>query len=338
MRTGGSHTSRGCAAGDCAPSGLPYLTWTGAYLLLGQLHAAPISALAGQVPGAPKLWITAVVTGTGWYHLYFLLVTLQYAVVFPSMLRLLHRTRGRHGRLVAASLAAQLLTLWCYHHWAVPTGLWRIVAGDSSLLAYQFWLVTGSVAAIHLQDWHRWVMRRVPTVIALAVLASGALVWTYLRQLATHDPISASSPLQPVMVLWSSAILAVFYPAAVALTAAKPRWLRQVIDRGAQWSFGIYLLHPLVLDGVLIVLRRCRILTASAWTSLLVLIATTLLTVPLCALLQRTGRFRVLVGLPAPPAALSQSRMPPGRHPTAPLALGDERIRDIQTSSFETIR
>lgn len=291
--------------------GLPYLTWTAAYLGLAQLHAAPIAALPAQLPAMPALWMTAVLTGTGWYHLYFLLVTLQYAVAFPWMLRLLHRTRGRHGLLVTASLAIQLLTLWCYRHWSVPSGMWRILGGDSSLVAYQFWLVTGSVAAMHLHDWHRWVMRRIPLAITVALLAAGALLLTYLRQLPTHDPVSASSPLQPIMLFWSVAILAVLYPVAVALSSAKSTWVRRAIDRGAQWSFGIYLLHPLVLDGVLIVLKRCRLLTPSAWSSVLMLVATTLVTVPVCALLQRTGRARVLIGLPSPARAPSPSTPTP---------------------------
>lgn len=315
--------------------GVPYLVWTAGYLILAQLHAAPAKALPGQLPGMPKLWLTAVVTGTGWYHLYFLLVTLQYAVVFPSMLRLLHRTRGRHGQLTAASLAIQVLTLWSYHHWGVPTGPWGILDGDSSLLAYQFWLVAGSVAAMHLKDWHRWVMRRIPVTIAVAALAAAALVWTYLEQLPARDPVSASSPLQPIMILWSATVLAVLYPVAVWLTTTKSRWLSRVIDRGAQWSFGIYLLHPLALDGVLIVLRRCRMLTASVGSSLLVLVATTAVTVPVCALLQHTGRWRLLVGLPRPAPAPSPSRVPAGQ-PTPGPALGHGRITDLQPAVCET--
>lgn len=287
--------------------GLPYLTWTAIYLVLAQLHASPVSALPTQLSGLPKAWLTAVVTGTGWYHLYFLLVTLQYALVFPWMLRLLHLTRGRHGMLVTASLALQLLTLWCYHRWSVPGGLWGILGGDSSLLAYQFWLVSGSVAAMHLPDWHRWVMRRVPHIVAAAALSAAMLVWSYLAQLHSRDPISASNPLQPIMLLWSVAVLAVLYPAAVALSTARSVRVRRIIDRGAQWSFGIYLLHPLVLDGVLIALRRCRLLTASAGGSMLMLAATTALSVSVCALLQHLGRGRILVGLPRPSARSSES-------------------------------
>lgn len=307
--------------------GLPYLTWTAVYLLLAQLHAGPVRALPGQLPGMPRMWMTAVLTGTGWYHLYFLLVTLQYAVVFPWMLRLLHRTRGRHGLLVAGSLTLQLLTLWSYQHWGAPTGSWRILGGDSSLLAYQFWLVTGSVAALHLHAWHRWVMRRIPLIIAAAIVAATALIWTYLAQLPTHDPVSASSPLQPVMLLWAGAVLAVFYPLAVTLSRVRSARLRRFIDLGAQWSFGIYLMHPLALDGVLIVLQRYRLLTASVWSSLLMLVGTTLVTVSVCALLQRTGRGRLLVGLPRPRTAPSQPAVL-AREPIAPPRTPDSQRAD----------
>jgi hypothetical protein len=42
--------------------GLPYLTWTAVYLLLAQLHAAPLRALPTQLPAMPELWLTAVLT------------------------------------------------------------------------------------------------------------------------------------------------------------------------------------------------------------------------------------------------------------------------------------
>jgi peptidoglycan/LPS O-acetylase OafA/YrhL len=179
--------------------------------------------------------------------------------------------------------------------------MWRIVGGDSSSLAYRFWLVIGAVTAMHLQGWHRWVMWRIALSMISVAMAGTVLVWTHLRQLTNHDPVSASSPMQPVLLFWSVAALAALYPVAVALSTTTSPWLRQVIDRGAQWSFGIYWLHPLALDGVLIVLTRCRLLTASVWSSLLMLPATTLVTVPVCALLQHTGRGRLLIGCPARP-------------------------------------
>ena len=310
--------------------GVPYLIWTAVYLLLARLHAAPVRALPAQLPELPTQWLTAVLTGTGWYHLYFLLVTLQYALAFPWTLRLLHRTRGRHGLLVTASLAVQLLTLWSYQRWGAPTGLWRIVGGESSLLAYQFWLVTGSVAAMHLRDWHRWVMRRIPLIMTIAVLAAAALVWTYLRALPTHDPVSASSPLQPVMLFWSAAILAALYPVAVALTLPRSPWLRRVIDRGAQLSFGIYLLHPLALDGVLIALQRCRLLTASVWSSLLMLVATILVTVPVCALLQHSGRAGLLIGVPQLTPVSSQPTAAVIGQSGTPVGPTGERVRPVR--------
>ncbi len=51
--------------------------------------------------------------GTAWYHLYFLLVSMQIYLVFPLILWLVRKTAGHHGVLLAISAVIQLaLTSW----------------------------------------------------------------------------------------------------------------------------------------------------------------------------------------------------------------------------------
>jgi peptidoglycan/LPS O-acetylase OafA/YrhL len=79
-----------------------------------------------------------LVTGAGWYHLYFLLVTMEFALVFPLLLRLLRRTVGRHSLVLGVSLVVQLATLMAYQRWQLPADGWRAIVGDASLPAYTF--------------------------------------------------------------------------------------------------------------------------------------------------------------------------------------------------------
>ena len=44
----------------------------------------------------------------GYYQLYFLLVIMQFYLVFPLVLWLLRSTKGHHGLVIAVAAAAQL--------------------------------------------------------------------------------------------------------------------------------------------------------------------------------------------------------------------------------------
>jgi peptidoglycan/LPS O-acetylase OafA/YrhL len=275
--------------------GVPYLCWTSIYLGLAIAHqpstASPVGALAGR-------WLGAALTGTGWYHLYFLLVTLQLALVSPPLLWLLHRTRGHHGRVLAVSLGVQLVTLGVYWAGGVPGGAWTGVIGEASLPAYQFWLITGAIAGIHLPRWHRWLLRHRLALLAAVPPAGAALLATYFAQLTGRGPIGASSPLQPIMLVWALAVLAALYVLAVTLTTHRTPLLVRWARAGAHLSFGVYLAHPLILDLVLATFTRLGLLAPSRWMSLAALALTTTISFTGCALLRRTRASPALIGRP----------------------------------------
>jgi hypothetical protein len=247
----------------------------------------------------PLRWVYLVVTGNGCYHMYFLLVTLQFAVAFPLMLRLLRRTqegRCRHGMLLAVSGVLQLATLSCYQWLVLPDDGWRGLLGDASLPAYQFWLVAGAVAGLHLERWHDWVMRRKWWVLGALPVSAAVLLWTYWAQVPTRGALDASSPLQPVMLLWSVAALGGLYLLSVWIMERGAPKLRAVFGYGAQLSFGVYLAHPMVLDLVLSVMRRLGVMAPSVWVSLTALVLTVSITAGVCSALHRTRLSLPLMG------------------------------------------
>jgi hypothetical protein len=148
--------------------------------------------------------------------------------------------------------------------------------GDASLPAYQFWLVLGAVAGLHLPRWHGWVMRYRRWVLAVFPVALVVLLWTYFAQLPSRGALGASSPLQPVMIMWSMVALGVLYLLSVQIAKIGSSRVQSVFDYGAQLSFGVYLAHPMVLDVVLSLLRRLGLAAPQVWVSLVVLLCTTL--------------------------------------------------------------
>jgi peptidoglycan/LPS O-acetylase OafA/YrhL len=278
--------------------GVPYLWWTTLYYAVSIFHDRNSQPFGETLADMPLRWLYLAATGNGSYHMYFLLVTLQYAVLFPLVLRLLARTRGRHRLVLGVSLVLQLATLSVYQWWYLPDDGWRGLLGDASLPAYQFWLVLGAVVGLHLERCHELAMRHRRWVLAAFPVAAAVLMWTFFAQLPTRGALGASSPLQPIMVLWSLASLGVLYLLAVRITEHGSPALRATFSYGAQLSFGVYLAHPMVLDVVLSVLRRAGLETPTVWVSLASLVLTVAGSVAVCAALHRTRFSLALMGRP----------------------------------------
>jgi peptidoglycan/LPS O-acetylase OafA/YrhL len=306
--------------------GVPYLWWTTLYLAVSIFHTRDTEPFSQTLDDLPLRWLYLVATGNGSYHMYFLLVTLQYAVAFPVVLRLLRRTQGRHGRVLAVSALLQVATLACYHWVLLPDDGWRGLLGDASLPAYQLWLVGGAIAGLHLEQWHSWVVAHRRLVLA-ALPVAAVLLWVYWVQVPSRGGLGASSPLQPIMVLWSVAALGVLYLLAVWIMERGAPGLRNAFSYLAQLSFGVYLAHPMVLDLVLAVLRRVGLMAPSVWVSLIALLCTVVLSVAVCSALHRTplslplmGRARLVLAR-APQPRLQRLRTRLVSVPTAVLAV-----------------
>ena len=81
--------------------GVPYLCWTLIYffyLLPTSHYSSPTAALHGLEMDA----------AIGYYQLYFLLVIMQFYLVFPLLITFLRWTKGHHGLVLAATVLAQL--------------------------------------------------------------------------------------------------------------------------------------------------------------------------------------------------------------------------------------
>jgi hypothetical protein len=90
-------------------AGIPYLCWSAVYFL----YHLPASHYASVTAGLRGL---AGMVATGYYQLYFLLVIMQFSLVFPLVLLLLRRTGNHHGLVVAVAALAQV-ALTIAMHW-----------------------------------------------------------------------------------------------------------------------------------------------------------------------------------------------------------------------------
>ncbi|HEY2669730.1 MAG TPA: acyltransferase family protein [Rugosimonospora sp.] len=301
--------------------GVPYLVWSTFYAVLGLITAYSW----GAFKQLPWTWFVGLLQGTDGYHMYFLLVSVEFALIFPFFLKLLYATRGHHAQLLIVSGLVELATMALFHYVYQPDGWWRAFAGESSLTAYQFWVILGGVAAVHLDRFHGWAMRHqlmVGSALAGVCLAATGI---FLVEVRTGElPEFAGRSLQPITVPLSLAAIGAFYQFSVWL--ARQRWAGRFVLSGTYLSFGIYLSHPAILTGLLYLQKRLPPAVARHAVSVTtaIFLLDFFLAVGAAALFSRTPWSKALIGRPRRSRARRRAAEPAG----APAAGTDRAPAD----------
>jgi peptidoglycan/LPS O-acetylase OafA/YrhL len=234
---------------------LPYLTWTVLYSLL---------AVATRPPGAPAPTVSQelvmlgwnALEGTAWYHLYFLLVTLQLYLVFPALLAGLRRCSGA-GHIVVLVVALVVQVVVSDLLVAPPAnafGAFLLAHGYALLPAYLLYPLVGAVAALHLDQVQAAVLRWRWTIAGLVVVA--VVVAEVLYVVAVRGgtaPAVAAAVFRPATLPWFLVAVLGLYTLSLVTTAGwRPGGTaRRALAYASDRSFGIFLAHPLVLAGLL---------------------------------------------------------------------------------------
>ncbi len=223
---------------------IPYLCWTVIYFfyLLPTAHYPSLAAALDRL---------ASMAETGYYQLYFLVVIMQFYLVFPLVLMLLRRTRGHHAHLIAAAAAAQLAIAIATHWHLLPALMQKYAQQDA--LSYLLYLVGGSVVAFHLDEVHAWVVRHARLIIALTVAAGLAAEGIYF--LAQHGVTtmlgSGNDPFQPSVIPFNIGAITCGYLAGVALVRPwRSRRTKAAVRVGSDDAYGIYLSQMLFITAL----------------------------------------------------------------------------------------
>ena len=277
----------------------PYVVWTVVYWFVSTWPERDEVTFGEAVVGG---LLPGMATGNGWYHLYFLLVTLQVYLVFPALLSLLRATAGAHKWLLLVSLVVQIAVAWCVIAAPFARGLWDNV--DVTILGYQFYTALGAVVAVHFDAWHAWVRRYGRWIGAALVAALAWAIGAYSFVVARGEsPALASHVFQPFVIPYFVAVIAALY-AAGAWWAARRRpggVASRIVDYASDRSFGIFLAHPLVLIALVIPARALAGVIGVVPATALLYLATVIGTVVLADVLRRLPASKVLTGRPRVP-------------------------------------
>ncbi len=235
-----------------------YAAWSLVYFVADGERLDPISS-------AIVAFGHDLLTADARYQLYFLLVTMQVYLAFPLLRWLLQKTARHHLALFLAACAYELAVTFAIQHHLVTTGLigaW-LRNPDPLLPSYLLYVIAGAIGAWHFDSFVAFT-RRHAAAAGVALLAGvGVGVGSYLAEIAIggQDPAAASAVFQPAIVVESLAF-------GWALFAAGLRWVgagarhRRLISIGADSSFGIFLAHPLVLQGAVALAGATGVLAA----------------------------------------------------------------------------
>jgi peptidoglycan/LPS O-acetylase OafA/YrhL len=234
---------------------VPYLAWTVAYTLL-TVGSRPPGTPAPTVAQALAMTGWNALEGTAWYHLYFLLVTLQLYLVFPALVAGLRRLSGAgHVVVLVGALVVQVVVSDLFVD-PPPTAFGAFLAahGYALLPAYLLYPVVGALAALHLDQVQAAVLRWRWAIAGLVVVA---VVVAEVLYVVTVDggtaPAVAAAVFRPTTIAWFLVAVLGLYTLSLVTTAGwRPGGApRRVLAYASDRSFGIFLAHPLVLAGLL---------------------------------------------------------------------------------------
>jgi peptidoglycan/LPS O-acetylase OafA/YrhL len=223
---------------------IPYLCWNLIYFcyLLPTAHYASLGKALGHLA-----WLVAI----GYYQLYFLLVIMQFYLVFPLVLLLLRRTQGHHGRLIAAVAAAQVAIAIAMHWRLLPALMLKY--GQQDALSYLLYLIGGSVVAFHLDEVHDWVVQHARLILALTAAAALAAEGIYFlaQQGVTTVLGSGNDWSQPSVIPFNIGAITCGYLAGVALVRpGRSRRTKALVRMGSDDAYGIYLSQMLFITAL----------------------------------------------------------------------------------------
>ncbi len=221
----------------------PYMIWSAAYMLI-------FGTFAG-VGAFFLMYGKNLLDGGAWFQLYYLLITMQFYLILPLFLVLM-RVAKKHPWWVLGVAIVFQLGLMAYDQYGIgphPGGL-NLYTGEE-VWTYTVYFVMGGIGALHWQPIRAWLSTHFRTVLTWTAVAAGIMLAEFfLQTYLGHNMAMGDAVLQPAMVPWSMMIIVLLSAIGVRYEArrqVKPHY-GQLIKRIADLSFGIYLVHPMILE------------------------------------------------------------------------------------------
>jgi peptidoglycan/LPS O-acetylase OafA/YrhL len=262
--------------------GLVYIVWTVIYFPVAAAKRSsdfpyfrvPMSSIFSGA-GVHNLLFNLA---TGYYHLYFLLVLLEFYVVFPLVLAFVRRFPRSHIAVVLGALLWQLLFPYAVRH------AWFGFVFSSKLetrliFSYALYLLGGVIAALYLERFHDWVVRHQRAILIWTVVAGAVpIVLDYLYRHGRHIPKLLTPGADPfaaaVLPYDVGAIVAVYLLGVYLVNPKRSARTRAIVASGSEAAYGIYVSQLLWIFALHRVATRFGWLTHVPWLAMMLFAVT----------------------------------------------------------------
>jgi peptidoglycan/LPS O-acetylase OafA/YrhL len=186
--------------------GLVYLVWTVIYFPIAAAKNSPTFPYL-KIPGSAVFSFAGLHNflfnlATGYYHLYFLLVLLEFYVLFPYIFWFLKRYPGSRLAILVGSVVWQIFfPIVIRRDWI---GIIMPSKIETRLVfSYPLYLLGGVICAFYLESFHDWVVRHRKGILVATVLVA------IVPSSSTTPPLTARScrghwcPEPTPLPLWS---------------------------------------------------------------------------------------------------------------------------------------
>ncbi|HVB20940.1 MAG TPA: acyltransferase [Ktedonobacteraceae bacterium] len=238
---------------------LPYCVWSLVYLLFNQF------VFHGQVQPTFGAFFSTLIydimTGRASYQLYYILLTVQFYILFPLFLPFVSFIKKHPWSTLAVSFVLELILLYLDYHTlqrgeGAHSSFWQFISQyqDSIVFIYQFYFILGALTALYLRQIFAF-LQRFGWLTIIGFLGGIGALWIhfFIQILYYKEPMGyAVSVLQPIMVFYSLGTIAFFFWLAHlwaknTTPATNPRSYK-LWSTLSDASFGVYLIHGLFLD------------------------------------------------------------------------------------------
>lgn len=233
--------------------GIPYLFWNIIYLLFdSSAFSSPSQSIVQFMSDLGR----ALLHGDQFY-IYYVLVTFQFYLVFPFMLRGLQRFKKWHLHIFIWSVCLQIM-ITTFIKFVLPhldTSSWPYLLSHYGVFAftYQCYFVIGGLAASRYKQICSFLDRHVKRLVGLFVVAwSGMLMHYYLNRVALNESDHAAQSVhQPVYLPYTMLIIALLIIVGRYWARRRKKSGGQAFNRfvavASMTSFGMYLAQPFPL-------------------------------------------------------------------------------------------